>query len=78
MSLILQTFSRDEFESTIINTSTLSQLLVVTSAVQIADSGPPKTLKLWSKRLRMASASVASPMAACQCSIGSWLVTMVE
>jgi hypothetical protein len=26
----------------------------------------------------MASARVASPMAACQCSMGSWLVTMVE
>jgi hypothetical protein len=33
---------------------------------------------LWTKRSRMASAKVASPMAACQCSIGSWLVTMVE
>jgi hypothetical protein len=33
---------------------------------------------LWTRRSRMASARVASPMAACQCSMGSWLVTMVE
>jgi AcrR family transcriptional regulator len=32
---------------------------------------------LWTSRSRMASANVASPMTACQCSTGSWLVTRV-
>jgi hypothetical protein len=33
---------------------------------------------LWTKRSRIASASVGWPMTSCQCSTGSWLVTMVE
>src|SRR6478609_11034056 len=33
---------------------------------------------LWTRRSRMASAMVGLPMTSCQCSTGSWLVTMVE
>ena len=32
---------------------------------------------LWTRRSRMASAKVGSPMASCQCSTGNWLVTIV-
>jgi hypothetical protein len=32
---------------------------------------------LWTSRSRIASARVGSPIAACQCSTGSWLVTIV-
>lgn len=33
---------------------------------------------LWTSRSRRASAMVASPITSCQCSMGSWLVTIVD